>query len=68
VGFILGQIYLQKRIERGTGVAYRNYTQTELLIEIRQWKSVWDDHQDTEQEAFIHKGGGNDESTKGDDE
>ena len=60
VAFIFGQIFLQKKIEKKTDIGYRNYGQAELLIEIGTWKSVWDDHQNQEREAFIHKGGGND--------
>ena len=42
VGFILGGVFLQKKIERKTGIADRNYTQTELLIAIDAWKHAWD--------------------------
>lgn len=67
VGFILGQIFLQKKIERKTGTAFRNYTQAQLLRAIDDWKCVWDDHRDQERDAFIYKGAGNDPETAKED-
>ena len=42
VGFILGGVFLQKKIEKKTGIGYRNFTQTQLLMAISRWKSAWD--------------------------
>jgi len=66
VFFLLGQISIQKKIERKTGVVYRNYTQSNLIALINIWKCAWDDQQEEEQrqrEKFMTAGAGLDPET-----